>query len=177
MAEKPTQSPQEQAKPLVWRRRLVVIVILIVGAGIAGRMLLPDPEPAGGGDGSGMRTGLVASDGEPVEREETFSDKLKKLLPYVTEAGMALLLGMILGIGTRMAIKTVVMVVIVGVVGLQFAIYKGWMSAGDAGGFVKHLTEYVFNVPEGVEGTDYLLEKAPTGGAGLLGFMMGLKKG
>jgi hypothetical protein len=65
----------------------------------------------------------------------------------------------------------------VGIVGIQFAIYKGWMDAGTAGGFIGHMRDYVFHVPEGSDAVAILRDKAPTAGAGLLGFMMGLKKG
>lgn len=178
MSEKPGVPSSEEQQPVVWRRRVVVIVVLLVAAAIAGRVFLAgedtDEQSA---DRSGLRSGLVDDDGQRVEREETLGQKLGKLLPYITEAGMALLVGMILGIGTRMAIKTIVVVAVVGIVGIQFAIFKGWMSADSAGGFIGHMREYVFNVPAGGDAVDVLREKAPTVGASLLGFMMGLKKG
>jgi hypothetical protein len=177
MAEQPSNPQSEEKQPVVWRRRVVVIVVLILGAAIAGRVFLGNEKPPVDSKGNPLVTGLVPESGETVEREETLGDKLKKVLPYITEAGMALLLGMILGIGARMAIKTIVLVAIVGVVGIQFAIYKGWMAPEDAGGFIGHMRDYVFHVPEGADGMALLREKAPSAGAGLLGFMMGLKKG
>ena len=177
MSEQPPISQQEEKQPVIWRRRLVVVVVLILGASIAGRVFLGNEEPEVDSKGNPLATSLVGSNGEPVEREETIGDKMKSLLPYITEAGMALLLGMIMGIGARMAIKTIVMVAIVGIVGIQFAIFKGWMDPETAGGFVGHMRDYVFNVPEGADGMEVLRDKAPSAGAGLLGFMMGLKKG
>jgi len=177
MTDQTPASEQEQRQPVIWRRRVFAIVVLLVGAAIAGRVMLKDNDSEAGAGGKGMRTALVADTGEDAEPKETIGDKLNKLLPYVTEAGMALLLGMILGIGARMAINTIVLVFIVGVVATQFAIFKGWVSADSAGGFIGHLTDYVFNVPEGAEGTDILREKIPSASAGLLGFMMGLKRG
>ncbi|MHC4937346.1 MAG: hypothetical protein ACYTHK_00070 [Planctomycetota bacterium] len=171
MAEQPQQ--QEQMQPTVWRRRIFAIVLFLVVAAVIGRVMLKDEQPTGS-EGGGMRTGLVA--GGEVEKEETLGDKLNKLLPYITEAGIALMLGMIAGIGTRMAIKTIVVVVILGAVGIQFAIFKGWLNPEDMG-FVQHLKDYVFHVPEDKEGVDVALDKAPSLGAGLLGFLMGLKKG
>ena len=178
MSDNPSTPPQEEKQPVVWRRRLVVAVLLILGVAITARVFIGNEEPEVDSQGNPLAAGLVAGEnGEPVAKEETLGDKLKGLLPYITEAGMSLLLGMILGIGARMAIKTIVMVFIVGIVAIQFAIYNGWMDAGTAGGFIGHMRDYVFNVPEGAEGMDIVREKAPTAGAGLLGFMMGLKKG
>jgi len=176
MSENPSIPGQDEQQPVVWRRRVIVIVVLILGVSIAGRVFLHGEEQEAAADGRGLRTGLVAGGGERVEREETLGDKVGKLLPFITEAGMALLLGMILGVGARMAIKTIVLVAIVGVVGIQFAIYKGWLSPDDAGGFIGHMTNYVFNVPEGGETMDVLREKAPSAGAGTIGFLMGLRK-
>lgn len=174
MSEKPQQTEQKQ--PVIWRRRVAVIAVFIFGAAIVGRVMLKDEESTSGG-GSGMRSGLVAGDGtERVEQEEDLGDKLAKLLPYVTEAAMALLLGMIVGIGTRMAIKTVVIALVLGVIGVQYAIFKGWLTPEDAR-FIGHMKDYVFNVPEGKEASEVAMDKAPSFGAGLLGFMMGLKKG
>ena len=174
MSDKPDLQAQEEIQPVVWRRRVIVIVVLLVGLAIAGRVAIGDEDSEEGGAQSGLITGLAA-DGEPrAEREEPL---VQKILPYVTEAGTVLLLGMILGIGARMAIKSIVVVAIVGMVGIQFAIYQGWISAENAGGFVGHMSDYVFNIPKNAEGMDLLREKAPSVGAGLLGFVMGLKKG
>jgi len=173
MAEKPKQPEQKQ--PVIWRRRVAVVVVFVVAAAIVGRVMLAGEEPTGSAP-SGMATGLVPGSSEPAPKEETLGDKLGKLLPYVTDAGIALLLGMIVGIGVRMAIKTVVVVMVVGVIGVQYAIFKGWIAADDAS-FLGHLKEYVFHIPEDSSASDALLEKAPSAGAGLLGFMMGLKKG
>ena len=170
MSEQPQQTEQKQ--PTVWRRRIFAAVLFLVVAAVIGRVMLKDETPTGSNNG-GLATGLTA--GGEVEREETLGDKLNKLLPYITEAGMALLLGMIAGIGARMAIKTVVLVVIVGAIGIQFAIFKGWLTPDDAG-FLGHLKDYVFHVPEGKEGMEVVMEKAPSVGAGLIGFMMGLTR-
>jgi len=173
MSEQPQQSEQKQ--PVVWRRRVVAVAVVVLVAAIAGRVMLKEEQPTSGG-GSGLRTGLVAGGGEEVEREETLGDKLAKLLPYVTEAMTALLLGMVIGIGTRMVIKTVVLVLVLGAVGIQFAIFKGWLTPEDAQ-FVGHMKDYLFHIPEGKDAADVAIDKAPSVGAGLLGFMMGLKKG
>jgi len=177
MSDKPAIPQQGEKQPLIWRRRVVVVVVLILGAAIAGRVFFSNEEPEVDSKGNPLASSLVGDNGESIEREETLGDKMKKVLPYITEAGMTLLLGMILGIGARMAIKTIVLVAIVGIVGIQFAIFKGWMAPEDAGGFIGHMRDYVFHVPEGADGMDVLRDKAPSAGAGLLGFMMGIKKG
>jgi len=155
---------------------VVVIVVFVLAAAITGRVMLQEEEPTGSPDAGGLQTGLVAGGGEQVEKEEALGDKLGKLLPYVTEAAAALLLGMIAGIGTRMAIKTIVVVLILGVVGWQFAVFKGWVEAGEYG-FLAHMRDFVFHIPEGKDAGEVMMDKAPSLGAGLLGFLMGLKKG
>ncbi|MEM8883521.1 MAG: hypothetical protein AAGD14_05605 [Planctomycetota bacterium] len=180
MSEQPQQPAveQEQSQPLVWRRRVIAIVVIVLVGAVLGRMALSGQEETGSPSKPGLATGFAAGgdSGTRVEREETLADKMQKVLPFITEAGMALLLGMILGIGARMAIKTIVLVVILGVVGIQFAIFKGLLKPEDAQ-FIGHLKDYVFHVPEGKEAADIAIKKAPSLGAGMIGFLMGLKKG
>lgn len=109
-----------------------------------------------------------------VGAEETFQQKLNKVLPYVTEACLALIVAMMGGIMMKSALKFAGVLLVVGFIGIQVAIWKGWLP--DSIDFSDTLNNFVFVESHG-DTTEFAISKAPAAGAGALGLMMGLSKG
>ncbi len=108
-----------------------------------------------------------------VGAKETFEQKLNKVLPYITEACLALIIAMMAGILMKSALKFVGILLVVGFIGLQVAIWKGWLP--DSIDFGDKLNDFVFVEPKG-NATELAISKAPAAGAGVMGLMMGLSK-
>lgn len=162
-------APQETRAPR-WRAKLLIaLVVVVVGAIIARQALAKDESDAAPGQGNQ----LVA--GERAEEEEE-PGALEKILPFITEAGSAMLLGYMLALATRSVLKMAIFALVLAFVGLQFLAYKGILTV-DLGEFAAWIGKNVFNVSEGADTGKVFEEKVPTAGAGLLGYLLGLKKG
>ncbi|MHC4816756.1 MAG: FUN14 domain-containing protein [Planctomycetota bacterium] len=161
-------APQESRAPR-WRAKLLIaLVVVIVAAVIARQSFKSDEAGAEAGQGNQLVAGQQAEEEEP--------GALEKILPFITEAGSAMLLGFMLALATRSVIKIAVFALVLVFVGLQFLAYKGILTV-DVGEFAAWIGDNLFNVSADADTGKMVEEKVPTAGAGLLGYLLGLKKG
>jgi len=161
-------APQEPRAPR-WRAKLLVgLVVVIVAAIIARQSLTSDEADAKAGQGNQLVAGDTTEEKEP--------GALEKILPYITEAGSVMLLGYMLALATRSVFKLVILALVFGFIALQFLAYKGILTV-DLGEFAAWVGDNVFNVSAGADAGQMAQEKVPTAGAGMLGYLLGLKKG
>ena len=151
-----------------WRTRIIVITIVLFIGAFIGRWIHED-RSVGEKIGDGANATATAAGAK-----ETFEQKINKVLPYVTEACLALIIAMMAGILMKSALKFVGILLVVGFIGIQVAIWKGWLP--DSIDFSDKLNDLVFVAPKG-DTTEFAISKAPAAGAGVMGLMMGLSKG
>jgi len=161
-------APQEPRAPR-WRAKLLIALVVVVAGAIIVRHTLADRRTEGAGTGTGNQ--LVA--GEAPEKEEPGA--FEKILPFITEAGSVMLLGYMLALATRSVFKLLIVALVLGFVGLQFLAYKGLTV--DLGDFAAWVGNNLFNVSKDADAGQIAQEKVPTAGAGMLGYLLGLKKG
>ncbi|MHC4135458.1 MAG: FUN14 domain-containing protein [Planctomycetota bacterium] len=162
-----TEPAQESRAPR-WRAKLLIALVVVVAGAIVVRHTLADRRAEGAGTGNQLVAGEKPEEDEPTAFE--------KILPYITEAGSAMLLGYMLALATRFALKLVIVVLVLGFVGLQFLAYKGILTV-DLGEFAGWVGNNVLNVSSDGDAGQVAQEKVPTAGAGMLGYLLGLKKG
>ena len=151
-----------------WRTRIIVIAIVLFIGAFIGRWMHEERSV-----GEKVEDGANAT-ATAVGAKETFEEKLNKVLPYITEACLALIIAMMAGILMKSALKFAGILLVVGFIGLQVAIWKGWLP--DSIDFSEQLNDLVFVEPKG-NTTEMAISKAPSAGAGAMGLMMGLSKG
>lgn len=173
--------------PPRWRKRLIVALLLLVTGSIVGRAYLNDtrngaPEASGPSQTQPMvgPAGLVPTDpgGTPGETQAPKKEKstAEKLLPFATEGGLAMLLGIALGMATRFAAKIVVFLFAVVFVSVQYLAYKNILTV-DWGQFGTWLNDLVLNVA-GESGIGAIVKhKLPSAASLGIGYYLGLKKG
>ena len=151
-----------------WRTRIIVITIVLFIGAFIGRWIHED-RTVGEKIGDGADSTATA-----VGAKETFEQKLNKVLPYVTEICLSLILAMMAGIMMKSALKFVGVLLVLGFIGLQVAIWKGWLP--DSIDISDKLNDLVFVESKG-DPSEFAIAKAPAAGAGVIGLMMGLSKG
>jgi len=184
-SEHPEDSGGQARASLAWRKRLVVALIVVVGISIVARVsMAKDAAPAGKSGGSSMLannlvegSGTQGAGGDEQAQQEPST--VGKLLPFVTEGGVAMLLGIALGVATRAVFKIALIGIAVLFVAVQFLAYKGvitidWQAMGHA---YESLKNYVFNISSNSGIGQIVTHKLPSAGALGLGYMLGLKKG
>jgi len=159
--------PEQESRAPRWRAKLLIALVVVVVGGILARQSFAR-DAADTGEGNQLAAA------QPGEEEEPSG--LEKILPYVTEAGSAMLLGFMLALATRGALKLVIVALVLGFVGLQFLAYKGILTV-DLGEFAGWIGDNVFNTSTDADAGQVAQEKVPTLGAGMLGYLLGLKKG
>ena len=162
-------APQETRAPR-WRAKLLIALVVVVVGAVILRQAIHSDETGGT---SGQANQLVP--GESAE-EAKEPGALEKILPYITEAGSAMLLGYMLALATRSVLKMAIFALVLAFVGLQFLAYKGILNV-DLGQFAAWIGDNLFNVSADADAGRVAREKIPTAGAGLLGYLLGLKKG
>ena len=169
MSDQPQKSSTESSSSgSSWRSRVVIVAIVLFLAAFAGRWMKEEE-----GAGAKIDSGLTASAVAVGAKEESFSDKVQKVLPFITEACLALMVGLMAGIMMKSALKFAGILLVLGFIGVQVAIWKGWLP--DSIDFSDKLNSLLFVEPTG-EGRELAASKAPAAGAGALGLMMGLSK-
>jgi len=158
-----------------WRFRLIVLLFGIVAAGVVARAARGTPEPAAtrSAPPGGMATGLVPGEqpqtAPPPEEQST----LDTVLPFVTEGGIVMIVGLILGMMTRSILKIGLFFLFLGFIGIQYLNYKGVITV-DWGA----MKDFVLNmVPKGASLAEIVQKKLPSLGAFGLGYLLGLKRG
>lgn len=166
-----------------WRFRLIVVLFGLVVAAVVLRAARGAPEPeteaaaAGGSAQPGGMTTSLTPGGQPQPGTEPQPEKppstLDTVLPFVTEGGIAMILGLILGMLTRSFLKMILVFAILGFIGIQYLNYKGIMTV-DWGA----MKDFVLNmVPRGASLSEIVMKKLPSLGAFGLGYLLGLKRG
>jgi uncharacterized membrane protein (Fun14 family) len=126
---------------------------------------LTSGEPTTPGAGTGTGTGTA-------EPEPSTADKV---LPFVTEGGIAMLLGLMLGMATRAIFKllAVGLILIFGVI--LVLSHKGMLSVdwGATGTWIK---EFVVNISSDESLGGVVKHKLPSAGGLGLGYLLGLKR-
>ena len=171
--------------PPRWRKRLIVALMILVTASIVGRAYVGQPTRGAGeaqektGTPQMGPSGLVPTDpgATPEDAEKkTEPSTTEKLLPFVTEGGLAMLLGIALGMATRAVAKIAVILLAITFVAIQYLSYKGMLTM-DWGQFGEWLNNLVLNV-SGENGLGAIMKhKLPSAGALGVGYYLGLKKG
>ena len=163
---------EQRRESLPWRRRLAILLLLVVAASVIWRVRIKKEER---GEAVTPRAATQLVPGTTGGEEEPPPTAKEKILGYLTEAAIAMLLGMMLGIATTVAIKTVVVLLVVGVAGAQFYAYKTGTAIdwGAAGNWVK---EFVFNLTGGADLKQVAVDKLPSLGAFVIGYFLGLKR-
>lgn len=165
------------ATRLAWRRRLAVIAMVVVVASVGARVALAPKEklPAARGTStSGLETALLTNETRPPPEAKPRSGA-RKILPFITEAGIALLLGLAVGIATRMIAKVVIAVLLLFFLSVQFMAYKGLIQV-DWGGFGANLGNFVLNISDDADLQSILKHKVPTLASFVIGYILGLKR-
>jgi len=172
---------QDPRPPMRWRRRLVIALLLLVGATVALRVHYgpPEPAPAPAAEpppgGSTILPETTPPPG-PDAQEEGPPDSVRVLLPYLTEGGIAMLLGIALGIATRAVFKLSMIFVAAAFIVVQVLAYKGILTM-DWGRFADGLRNFVLNVSSSETGLGAVVKhKLPSAASLVLGWYLGLKR-
>jgi len=188
-SDHPQETTGATGSTTAWRKRLVIGLIVVVAVSIAARVSMAgDATSAEAGGGSGgsalVSNNLVAGDGSQgtgsgEQAAQAEPSTMGKLLPFVTEGGVAMLLGIALGVATRAVFKIALILIAVLFVAVQFLAYKGvitidWEAMGRG---YESLKDYVFNISSDQGIGQIVTHKLPSAGALGLGYMLGLKKG
>jgi uncharacterized membrane protein (Fun14 family) len=159
---------------------LIVALLGIVAVSVVARAARGTPEQrsASGQPGTGMTTALVPGGPQPGGQPQTAPPPQEKetidvVLPFVSEGGIAMILGLLLGMITRSFLKVMLLFAVLGFVGLQYMNYKGVITV-DWGA----MKDFVLNmVPKGASLSQVVQQKLPSLGAFGLGYLLGLKRG
>jgi uncharacterized membrane protein (Fun14 family) len=165
-----------------WRFRLIVALLGVVAIAVVARAARGTPETrtqeaAQQRSASGQPAGLVPGTGPTGEPQTTpppeEKDTLDVVLPFVSEGGIMMILGLLLGMITRSFLKVMFLFMILGFVGLQYMNYKGVITVNWGA-----MKDFVLNmVPKGASLSQIVQQKLPSLGAFGLGYLLGLKRG
>ena len=154
-----------------WRRRLVLLLLLLVAGSIYARSSLRKEKEEASAPPLGPNQ-LVAQD-QRVEEPEEPPSGWQRVLPFVTEAGVAMLLGLALGAATRSVAKVLALVFALCFIGIQILAYKGVLEV-DWGSW---LNDFVLNISQFEGLNTFVQEKLPAAGAFLIGYFLGIRRG
>jgi uncharacterized membrane protein (Fun14 family) len=167
----PNPPPKPAGPP--WRKRLALALAILVVASVAGRVALrSEARAAAAPRGAG---GLVANAPSSEPAPEAERRGLPAALPYVTEGGVAMLLGLGLGIATRAAYKLAIVLLALLFVALQYLAHKGVLAV-DWGAFASWIEASVLNVAGETGIGTFVQHKLPAAAALALGLYLGLRR-
>ena len=171
---------------LAWRRRLVVILMLLVGVSVAGRVHFTKKQrdyeatqrSLAGNQTTALVPGQIPSDQQPEQAAEPPPSGMAKLLPFLTEGGVAMLLGIALGVATRAFLKLILIGVAVIFIGIQVLSYNeiltvNWEAAEEGFSAVQR---YVMNFADQNNLGQIVTHKIPAAGSLMIGYFLGLKR-
>jgi uncharacterized membrane protein (Fun14 family) len=162
--------PEPEARAPRWRLKLLIALVVVVVAAIIARFTFAERRA------EAKTSGAAAQLAPGQEAEEEEPNTLEKVLPYITEGGSAMLLGYLLALATRAAFKLIIAGLVLGFVALNFLAYKGVLTV-DWSAFAAWIGENVLNTSAEADVGQIAQEKIPSAGAGMLGYLLGLKKG
>lgn len=121
----------------------------------------------------GGEAGPPADPATPAPQVAT--DLLSKVLPYVTEGGVALLLGLGLGIATKALAKLLILFLFLALLGVGYFAGQGVLAV-DQVALVDWLHRFVLNVSEHQDVVTALKAKIPAFGSLGVGYLLGLRR-
>ena len=166
---------EAKATPLGWRRRLALLLTVMLVVSVGARVMA-HKKSQGSQPKTGEPTALVADQAVPgAEVEETEQTGWQKVLPFVSEGAFAMLLGLGLGIATRMIFKMVVLGMLLFFLATQFLAYKGLLTV-DWATFMGWTRDFVMNISQQADFSSIVKHKLPAVGAFIMGCVLGLKR-
>lgn len=173
-----------QSQSLPWRRRLVFLLLIVVAASVIGRMTLASnaEEQTASATSAPPPGGTTLMPRQPTEpgTEETAAPEEEgwatRLLPFLTEGGIAMLLGIALGVASRAVAKLAIIFIAVIFIVLQVLAYQHIITI-DWGAFATWLHDFVLNISSDTGIGGIVRHKLPSAGALAVGYMLGLKRG
>lgn len=166
----------EARATLAWRRRLIwglLLVICVTAAARVASASRKEATRATAPDGGTSLMPTTTETGQPAEPEPT---GFQRILPFITEGALALLIGLFAGMATRMLAKLVVFGLLFFVLFTQFLAYKGFITL-DWGRFWHWMKDFILNMPDQTGWRTLVQYKLPSAGAFLIGYFLGLKRG
>ena len=165
---------EAQATTLGWRRRLAFLLVLLlvvsVGARVKSDKKAEEPQQTAPG-----LTALVPDQADAAEEQKPEPTGWRKILPFVSEGAFAMLLGLALGIATRMIFKMVVLGMVLFFLATQFLAYKGLLTV-DWAKFLVWTRDFVMNISQQADFSSIVKHKLPAVGAFIIGCVLGLKR-
>lgn len=131
--------------------------------------LLPPDDPA-----ITMDAKALELEAQNAESKAASIDWLKGFLPYFSEGGLAMLLGIGLGMLSRTVLKVALVFALLVIAGMEYASYRGAMTV-DWGAIVGLIHETLLNVTPNGDLMAIVKEKLPSVGALGAGYMIGVK--
>jgi len=166
--------PPKTSRGPAWRARLLLVLVLLVLGSIVARVVLSNREPATPPPQPAGASGLVPGTAPPPEAEPEPAGA-RAALPYVTECGVAMLLGLGFGIATRMAFRLALLLFVVAFVVVQYLAHTGLVDV-DWGGVFAWCGRFILNVSSDRGLGAVVQHKLPTAAALLLGLVLGLRR-
>lgn len=165
--------PESQATSLGWRRRLALLLTVLLVVSVGARVMA-DKTSRGQSLKTGEPSSLVADQAVP-EAQAPEPTGWQKILPFMSEGAFAMLLGLALGIATRMIFKIVVLGILLFFLTTQFLAYKGLLTV-DWGRFLPWTHDFVLNISRQADISSIVTHKLPAAGAFIIGTLLGLKR-
>ncbi len=166
----------EQSSIVPWRRRLVVILIAVVTLSIIGRVTLAKDAEEKEEQQPQVAHALVSGQEPPPEQAEPEPSGVGKVLPFLTEGGISMLLGIALGVATRTFMRILLLLFAGFFILIQVLVYNGVLII-DWGTFARALNDFVLNVSSSDGMGAIIKHKLPSAGGFLAGLYLGFKKG
>ena len=167
---------QEQSSVVPWRRRLVFVLLAVVTLSIIGRVTLADDAEAKAAQQPGDALTLVPGQEPPPEQAEPEPSGVGKILPFLTEGGISMLLGIALGVATRTFMRIMLLVFAGFFILIQVLAYNGVLTI-DWGAFAQALNDFVLNVSSDQGIGAIIKHKLPSAGGFMAGLYLGFKEG
>lgn len=164
-----------------WRRKLLLFLVVVVGASVAARVVLASRAKA---QSTPSQTriqphGILPGEPQAQEPQQTPPSKTEQraqeVLPFITEGGTAMILGLALGMATRAFLRLGLLVLALLFVLLQVLAYKGILVV-DWGAFGHAVKSFVLNVSSESGLGGIIRHKLPTTGAFFLGYVFGMRR-
>ncbi len=156
-----------------------MVLIGVVAISVLGRVVWAHPENADSTSHSGQphdATGLVSRRAADEPEAQPEPGPLVNLLPYLTEGGISMLLGIAVGVAARTAMRWVLILFAIFFVLLQVLAYQDIVTI-DWGAFANTLHDFVLNISEDTGLGAIVKHKLPSAAAFMMGWYLGLKKG
>ncbi len=171
-----TAAEPERSSVVPWRRRLVVILIAVVTLSIIGRVTLAKDAEEKEEQQPQVAHALVSGQEPPPEQAEPEPSGVGKVLPFLTEGGISMLLGIALGVATRTFMRIMLLLFAGCFILIQVLVYNGVMTI-DWGVFAQFLGDFVLNVSSDEGPGAIIKHKLPSAGGFMAGLYLGFKKG